>query len=461
VPKQIIPILEFAYRLGFTNLYDWQSKILLRYEAGESTAAACANYSGKTSVLFPVAALWTLYNFPRARLMYMSATWLQVTNQFFAGLERFREHRMFAGWQWLESELRTPAGGFLFGRSSDVAGFVEGVHDQHGSPAGLLIDEAKSIRDDILDTLSRCHTTFRLFMSSTGQAAGGFYRIMTAQAHLWKTFRVPSSDCPHVSKAEIEADRENLKDSVFRIKHGAEWLYDAGESMISLEHARALLASPPPAVPGKVCAFSDFAAGGDENVLATCSGNVVQIVDCWRSKDTMSTIGRFLNHFQRLGLRGCDIAGDEGGMGHVILDRLREQGWFLTRINNGSVAKRANLFCTLSAEQWSEIGQLIERKAIVLPVGDEKLVSQLCSRKKEYDSRGREKLESKSDLRSRGIESPDRADAVVGAIAMGQARQIDGALFRELRELREEINRRARRGNERYGGVFGRTHLEW
>ena len=126
----------------------------------------------------------------------MSATWRQVTNKFFAGLERFRERRMFAGWQWLESEVGTPSGGSLYGRASDVAGFVEGIHDQHGSPAGLLIDEAKSIRDEILDTLERCHTTFRLFMSSTGQAAGGFYRIMTAKAHLWKTFRVPSSDRP-------------------------------------------------------------------------------------------------------------------------------------------------------------------------------------------------------------------------------------------------------------------------
>jgi hypothetical protein len=27
------------------------------------------------------------------------------------------------------------------------------------------------------------------------------------------------------------------------------------------------------------------------------------------------------------------------------------------------------------------------------------------------DSRGREKLESKADLRARGVESPDRADA--------------------------------------------------
>src|SRR5262249_28522986 len=103
---------------------------------------------------------------------------------------------------------------------------------------------------------------------------------------------------------------------------------------------------------------------------------------------------------------------------------------------------------------------LIERRAVILP-NDEKLVAQLTSRRKLYDSRGREKLESKADLRARGVESPDRADAIIGAIIMAQDRQIDGATARELRELREEINRRARRGNERYGGLFPRTHLDW
>ena len=78
MPK-LVSILDFAYRIGFTDLYDWQARVLLRYEAGEPVAAACANYTGKTSVIFPTAALWTLYNFPKARLMYMSATWLQVT----------------------------------------------------------------------------------------------------------------------------------------------------------------------------------------------------------------------------------------------------------------------------------------------------------------------------------------------------------------------------------------------
>jgi hypothetical protein len=201
--------------------------------------------------------------------MYLSATSAQVKNQFFASLSRFRYRPAFAGWTWLETEVRNPHGGFLFGRATDTSGNIEGLHDQPESPAAILVDEAKSIRDEVLDALERCHTSYRLFMSSTGAAFGGFYQICTAKSHLWKVFHIPSSMCPHVDPAAIEADRDNLKDNVFRIKHGAEWLYDDGDSMISLEHVRALIDNPPEHVSGRPAAFCDFAGPGDESVLAT------------------------------------------------------------------------------------------------------------------------------------------------------------------------------------------------
>jgi hypothetical protein len=47
------------------------------------------------------------------------------------------------------------------------------------------------------------------------------------------------------------------------------------------------------------------------------------------------------------------------------------------------------------------------------------MIVQMTSRRKLYDSRGREKLESKADLASRGVESPGRADALIGAVMMG------------------------------------------
>jgi hypothetical protein len=293
--------------------------------------------------------------------MYMSATYDQVVNQFFAGLKRFADHRYFAGWQWLEAELRTREGGFLFGRASDVGGHIEGIHDQAGSPAGLLIDEAKTIRTEIFDTLERCHVTFRLFGSSTGPAAGGFYEICTREAHLWRTFRVSSSECPHIPVEEIESDRENLKDAVFTIKHSAEWLYDAGESMISLEHVRRLLENPPARAAGRVRGFCDFAGSGDESVLAVCDGNGAWIEEAWRHRDTMHSVGKFLNLFRKLGLSSYQVGGDEG-YGHQLMDRMAEEGFFLKRVNNGSASGKPNLYANLAEEWWSTVGELIEHR---------------------------------------------------------------------------------------------------
>ena len=36
----------------------------------------------------------------------------------------------------------------MFGRATDTGGNIEGLHDQHDSPAALLVDECKSIRPD-------------------------------------------------------------------------------------------------------------------------------------------------------------------------------------------------------------------------------------------------------------------------------------------------------------------------
>ena len=131
----------------------------------------------------------------------------------------------------------------------------------------------------------------------------------------------------------------------------------------------------------------------------------------------MVSVGRFLNHFRKLALAGPQIGGDEG-YGHQLMDRMAEEGFYLRRFNNNAQAKQSNLYTNLSAEWWSTVGQLIERRLIRVP-GDEKLIAQLASRRKCYDSRGREKLEPKDELASRGVESPDRADALIGAIMLG------------------------------------------
>src|SRR4030088_459484 len=126
----------------------------------------------------------------------------------------------------------------------------------------------------------------------------------------------------------------------------------------------------------------------------------------------MNSVGRFLTLFRKLDRQRCQTGGDEG-YGHQLMDRMQEQNFYLQRFNNGSPAKRSDIYANLSAEWWSTAGQLIERRQIIIP-NDEKLIAQLTSRRKLYDSKGRERLESKADLKARGGEAPDTGDALIG-----------------------------------------------
>jgi hypothetical protein len=79
-------------------------------------------------------------------------------------------------------------------------------------------------------------------------------------------------------------------------------------------------------------------------VLTIANGNRAEIVDAWRSRDTMHSVGKFLAHFRRLGLQGYDIGGDEGYC-HQLMDRMAEEGYHLQRFNSGQANRDLHKPC--------------------------------------------------------------------------------------------------------------------
>jgi hypothetical protein len=74
------------------------------------------------------------------------------------------------------------------------------------------------------------------------------------------------------------------------------------------------------------------------------------------------------------------------------------------------------------SECWIEALRDIERGKVYLGPRDKfdpGLFEQLTTRRLEWDAKGRLRIESKDDMRARGIKSPDRADAYIGAIMCG------------------------------------------
>jgi hypothetical protein len=77
-----------------------------------------------------------------------------------------------------------------------------------------------------------------------------------------------------------------------------------------------------------------------------------------------------------------------------------------------------------------------------------------------YDSKGRERLESKADLASRGVESPDRADALIGGIMMRL--QADPFAFDPAgRQTMHQQMQQTLRQMERQRSPFAVEHVNW
>jgi phage terminase large subunit len=416
-----IPILPFARSALKLAPYDWQARTLCAIELGKPVALATANGAGKSTIILPAAILWFLFNNPRGRCVVTSGSWTQLENQLFSGLRQYSGAPAFRGWSFLDTEVRTPQGGFALGVSTDTPERIEGWHSRPGSPLMFVVDEAKGVRDSIYQGIARCTIDYKILASSTGVPQGQFYRCFNEERGSWWTLRVPSTECPHITDAKREADRRACAHypHLYRWIHEAEFSDDDnGMAIVSSALLRANLENPPVHVAGSRSAFCDFAAGGAENVLAVRDGNRIFIAAAWREEDTVQGARQFIAEFERLKLLPGSIWGDEGGLGTVMCDALRDMRWNINRVNNGAAAKRNDIYLNLGSETWFEAKRAIANREYILP-DDPVFIRQATDRRVEYTSTQKLRAESKADMSRRGVSSPDRADAIFGVMMTG------------------------------------------
>ena len=108
------------------------------------------------------------------------------------------------------------------------------------------------------------------------------------------------------------------------------------------------------------------------------------------------------------------------GIGAGIVDRLHELGY--SQVEGINVARSANdkdKFKNLRAELWHDMREwLAQDMPVQVPDSDE-LLGDMTSLGYKFDSSGRLQIESKDELRARGMKSPDTADALAMTYAVG------------------------------------------
>lgn len=244
----------------------------------------------------------------------------------------------------------------------------------------------------------------------------------------WEVLEINWDDCPWISEETKERTKQEfvgLPDFLNSLA-GYDFMPLIEDAVINGKALDELLANPPEAKPdGAIHAFCDFAwsGSGDLNVLAMRRGNVVRIEKYFNCGHLVSSrkhpdpgiCEQFEIEFNRLGLEPGQISGDEGGGGKLVMDELDRRGWYLNRINNGAPANDSDHYANVGAEMWFEGGKHITMKNFMFPK-DMKLRAQLLSRKRKRNLQGKLAVESKEDMRKRGVPSPDLADAVLGCL---------------------------------------------
>ena len=154
--------------------------------------------------------------------------------------------------------------------------------------------------------------------------------------------------------------------------------------------------------------------GGDETVILSREGSRARVHKVLPQSDTMATSGEIIKAMRETGALVAKI--DAVGIGAGVFDRLNEQGIPVEEMQSGAAAQDRERFANARAEWWWSLRTRFEAADIDIP-DDETLISQLSGIRYKINSRGQILIESKDDMKRRGVSSPDRADALMLAFS--------------------------------------------
>jgi hypothetical protein len=159
----------------------------------------------------------------------------------------------------------------------------------------------------------------------------------------------------------------------------------------------------------------DMGAGGDASTTAHRRGPVVRILSEDHNPDTMQTCGKVIIERKATGAELVKI--DKIGIGAGITDRGIELKEPFLGINVGEVSNDPERFVNLKAEYYWGLRERFEQGDIDLDPRDEATAAELISLRFKPNSRGQIVVESKLEAKARGVQSPNRAEAIMLAFA--------------------------------------------
>lgn len=155
----------------------------------------------------------------------------------------------------------------------------------------------------------------------------------------------------------------------------------------------------------------DVGGGGDKNIAALRRGPVVRIIRRDQEPNTMISCGNMIADIRSTGARVAKV--DEIGVGRGLTERGKELGHPVVGVNVGKEPRDKEQFANVRAEGYWGLRERFQEGQIDIDADDDDLAAQLVGIKFKRSSSGKILIESKDEMKKRGMSSPDEADAVM------------------------------------------------
>lgn len=414
-----------------------------------NTAVPSCFGSGKDWIAARIAAWWVVTG---GIVVATSNSFPQLRDIFWRELRKATQRGELPGTPSNGNDLRwevIETGAFAIGRKPDDND-PEGFQGYHGRRILVIVDEANGVSQDLWTATNGLvvnEASRRLAIGNPFEPSGPFFEA--CRLSTWHVIPISVFDTPNFTGEPVPEKAQAELVSPFWLEQrrqegleGTPWWQakvlgqfpdTASNAVIPLawvEQAR----ERPHLQDAREWAGLDVARfGSDDSVLIEGSGNGPESAEIVHGQDTMQVAGMGMRYLQsRRGTLAVDVIGVGGG----VVDRIREQRppGALLAVNVGESPDRdPDLLVNLRAQLWWDARRLFDPSnttdeplslARLDDLTYQRLRSELTAPTYRMTSAGKVQVESKEELRARGLPSPDLADAFNLAIyARSRARR--------------------------------------
>ncbi len=436
----------------------WQAEVLA--EIGEKSrtltealqiAIKSGNETGKTALIAWIVH-WFISTRPFPQIVVTANTKTQLDTKTWRELAKWHKLSIHEHWfEWTATKFYLKAHpetwfGSAIPWSKDRPEAFAGTHEKY---VLFVFDESSLIHDSIWEVAdgSMSANTIWISVGNATRNRGRFKECFNKLRHRWRQFTIDARTAKRANKERIKKWIEDYgEDSDYvRVKVKGEFPRAATTQFISeevVEEARKRKLKPSVFnhMP-TILAVDPARFGDDETVFALRQGLYLypkegtHEMEAYREKDTMQVAGLTA---EKIGKYHPDaVFIDEIGIGAGVVDRLHQLGY--KEVIGVNVAKKAieeNEYSNLRAEIWGKAREWLKNGSIP---DDQVLADDLSGPDYGFDHRNRIALESKDDMKARGLASPGRGDALALTFAQPVAPQIGGQK-RQDRAESERVN---------------------